>query len=261
MFSTDQRQFSSFAYRILCANIMGQLIQQQPISKHDPDTVRRLEAALTNWQLHLPESKQNAIQSNGKSDEMIFQALMMHRAMSVILHQPLSQLDTSVTETINSCAPPEHLQTQAGSILYDAHAVHAIQAASEISNLVMHSSTMLRHSHFFACVVTLSSIVHFSHWAITTSFFQDSSNTDSKQTSTDIRQYIKLNIGALRAMAKVWPAASGACLQIQSVAQELHNMRKKVLPSIQMLDETMDLNFTQALAQDDTLWQMWNSLG
>lgn len=266
-FSDDDDEFSSFAYRILCANAMGQFIQRQPISRHDSEAVRRVEATLTNWKLHLPEHKHEALQRSGKHDEMMFQALMMHHAMSIMLHQPLSQLDTSVAEPIDSCASPEHMRPQTQTLMLtpstfsaaDTHAVRTIAAATAISDLVTHREAMLRHSHFFACVVTLSSIVHFSHWALATEFF--AKPADGEHGSSDIRQSIKLNIGALRALAHVWPAASTACLQVQSVAREIRNMRNRTLPTSQLPGDSIEMNLAQALAVDDALWQMWNSLG
>lgn len=286
----DGYEFSSFAYRVQCASAMGQFTtasaQHRQHQYDGGEWLRRAEATLTNWKLHLPERKRAALGRGGQHDEMMFQALMMHHAMSIMLHQPLSHLDTSAAEPIDACAAPEHTRSQAqaspallmispspsSSSPYsppsfvpsshaacDAHAARAVAAATAISDLVTHREAMLRHSHFFACVVTLSSVVHFSRWALATEFFAQPAAACT--TDDDIRQCIKLNIGALRALAQVWPAASNACLQVQSVARELHNLSSRVVPAAPLPGDTLEANLAQALAVDDTLWQMWNSLG
>lgn len=269
---------------------MGHFTTQQRQRQHQYDggeSLRRAEATLTNWKLHLPERKRAALGRGGQHDEMMFQALMMHHAMSIMLHQPLSHLDTSAAEPIDACAAPEHTRSQAqgspallmmspsssssspyspscfvpsSDAACDAHAARAVAAATAISDLVTHREAMLRHSHFFACVVTLSSVVHFSRWALATEFFAQPAAACAADDD-DVRQCIKLNIGALRALAQVWPAASNACLQVQSVARELHNLSSRVAPAALLPGDTLEVNLAQALAVDDTLWQMWNSLG
>lgn len=48
-----------------------------PIFGPDDENLARIEALLTNWRMHLPESKRDALRHNGQADEMIFQAHMM----------------------------------------------------------------------------------------------------------------------------------------------------------------------------------------
>jgi oligoribonuclease (3'-5' exoribonuclease) len=75
---------------------------------------------------------------------------------------------------------------------------------------------ILSHSHFFTCVVTLSSIVHLSRWAL--SFVQHDDD--------DLRQLIRLNSAALNEMSEVWKAANTAVGQVKSVAQEIYRTKK-----------------------------------
>ncbi|GKT52075.1 uncharacterized protein ColSpa_12256 [Colletotrichum spaethianum] len=79
-FSGEDRQFSSFAYRILAGRNLGKLMRVPPIYGPDDENLARIEALLTNWRLHLPASKKNALDQKLQPDEMIFQANMMTNA-------------------------------------------------------------------------------------------------------------------------------------------------------------------------------------
>ncbi|KAK7417014.1 hypothetical protein QQZ08_011772 [Neonectria magnoliae] len=213
-FSGDDREFSSFAYRIQCARNLGKFMRIPPIFGPEDENLSRIEALLTNWRLHLPEGKRDAIYKDGGLDEMIFQAHMMMHATSILLHQPHSQLDSSPTRSVNSCAP--HTPVMFGDA-FNAHTKHTIQSANEISKLVTHRVPLLSHTHFFACVVTLSSIVHLSKWAL---FF-------IPHNDDNLRQQIRLNIGALAKMSQVWTAADRASGQVKGVAQEVYRAKKQ----------------------------------
>ncbi|KAG5922101.1 hypothetical protein E4U42_005600 [Claviceps africana] len=213
-FSGEDREFSSFAYRILCGRNLGKFMRTPPILGPDDENLAKIETLLTNWRLHLPPAKRDALQKNGKLDEMMFQAHMMNQATSILLHQPHSQLDSSPTQDINSCAP--HQAIPAGD-LFNAHTRHTIQSASTISTMITHRVPLLSHTHFFTCVITLSSIVHLSRWAL---FF-------IPHDDDDIRQQIRLNIGALNRLSEVWGAANRARGQVKAVAQEIYKVKKQ----------------------------------
>lgn len=186
-----------------------------PIFGPEDENLARIEALLTNWRLHLPQSKRDALQADGRLDEMMFQAHMMMHATSILLHQPHSQLDTTPTQNINSCAP--YQMVPAGD-LFNAHTKHTITSANAISTMIKHRVPLLSHTHFFTCVITLSSIVHLSRWAL---FFFIPHNDD------DLRQQVRLNIGALNRLAKVWGAADRARGQVKLVAQEIYKAKKQ----------------------------------
>ncbi|KAI9167508.1 hypothetical protein HJFPF1_03636 [Paramyrothecium foliicola] len=213
-FSDQDHDFSSFAYRILSAKILGKFMRMPPIFGPEDENIARIEAALTNFRLHLPSSKRNATQINGKMDEMMFQALMINNATSIILHQPFSQLDSSSTQCIDACAPHQVVYSWDA---FNDHTRHTIAAATEISKMVTNRTPLTSHTHFFACIVTLSSIVHLSKWAM---FFVP-------RDDDDLRQQIRLNIGALKEMATVWQAAERTKHQVRDVAQEIYRLKKQ----------------------------------
>ncbi|KKA31189.1 hypothetical protein TD95_005416 [Thielaviopsis punctulata] len=79
-FSGEDREFSSFAYRILSGRILGRMMRTPPFFGPDDENVDKIEAMLTNWRLHLPPSKRDALDRQLQLDEMMFQATMMNRA-------------------------------------------------------------------------------------------------------------------------------------------------------------------------------------
>jgi hypothetical protein len=213
-FSGEEWEFSSYSYRILSARNLGKFMRMPPMFGPDDENIAHVEALLTNFRLYLPPSKKNALQKDGKMDEMMFQALMMTNATSLILHRPYSQLDSSPTKNINSCAPHQVVQSWD---LFNAHTKHTITSATEISKMVTHRVPLTTHTHFFACIVTLSSIVHLSKWAL---YFVP-------QDDDELRQQIRLNIGALNEVSRVWQAAERTRGQIKSVAQDIYRLKKQ----------------------------------
>ncbi|QUC22345.1 uncharacterized protein UV8b_06586 [Ustilaginoidea virens] len=239
-FSGEDREFSSFAYRVLCARNLGKFMRVGPIFGSDDENLAKIESLLTNWRLHLPAAKRDALQKNGKLDEMMFQAHMMNQATSIMLHQPHSQLDSTPTQDINSCAP--HQAIQAGD-LFNSHTRHTIQSANSISNMITHRVPLLSHTHFFTCVITLSSIVHLSRWAL---FF-------IPHDDDDLRQQVRLNIGALNCLSEVWGAADRARGQVKAVAQEIYKAKKQQRENSQFWLGLSQQEMLSTIAADDSI--------
>ena len=76
-FSGEEREFSSFAYRIAAGRTLGKFMRSPPIFGPEDENIAKIEAMLTNWRMHLPQSKKDALNKGGQLDEMMFQALMM----------------------------------------------------------------------------------------------------------------------------------------------------------------------------------------
>ncbi|KAL2881091.1 hypothetical protein SGCOL_003381 [Colletotrichum sp. CLE4] len=223
-FSGDDREFSSFAYRILAGRNLGKFMRVPPIYGPDDENLGRIEALLTNWRLHLPLSKKDALNQKLQSDEMIFQANMMTNAYNI-----------------------HHAPSTALTIGFLANAIRNVlrttPTTAEISKMITHRVPLLSHTHFFTCVVTLSSIVHLSKWAL---FF-------IPHDDDDLRQQIRLNIGALNKLSAVWKAAGNALGQVKGVAQEIYRSKKA-----SQINPTYWQGFTQdevmnSIAADETI--------
>lgn len=74
LFSGEERDFSSFAYRVAAARILGRFMRVGNIVSPDDENIARVESWLSNWRMHLPESKRNSLNKDCNLDEMMFQA-------------------------------------------------------------------------------------------------------------------------------------------------------------------------------------------
>ncbi|KAI0166526.1 hypothetical protein GGR57DRAFT_496790 [Xylariaceae sp. FL1272] len=218
LFTGEEREFSSFAYRVASIRNLGRMMRLpnsgQGITPEE--SVDKIETLLSNWRLHLPRSKRDSVYRDGQLDEMMFQAHMINHACSIILHQPLSQLDSSPARDIEACAPYRAVESRND---FNQHTRHIITAACEISKMVTYNVPITSHTHFFTCVLTLSSIVHLSKWALY-----------CIQDEDDLRQQVRLNIGyrtdIFIKLSSVWKAAENAGAQVKGVAQEIYRSRK-----------------------------------
>ncbi|KAH8655484.1 hypothetical protein BX600DRAFT_482961 [Xylariales sp. PMI_506] len=213
LFSRERHEFSSFAYRIAAAKNLGRLIRMPKNVFPGDENVVKIETHLTNWAMHLPASKRDCLNQHHKPDEMMFQAHFIIHACTIMLHQPFSQLNSLPTRAVTSCSP--HRELPSGQ-LFNTHTKHTLDAARTVGHMITQPVPVLSHTHFFICVITLSSIVHLSNWA--SYFIED---------EEDLRQLIRINIGALKTLSEVWKAASTACEQVQGVAQEIYHEKKK----------------------------------
>jgi hypothetical protein len=80
LFSGDDQEFSSFAYRIASARNLGRFMRTPTTHFPDDENIARLDTLLTNWRMHLPESKKDSINKNCQLDEMMFQANFINLA-------------------------------------------------------------------------------------------------------------------------------------------------------------------------------------
>ena len=74
LFSGEDREFSSFAYRIAAARNLGRFMRLPTISFPNDESISRVENLLTNWRMHLPPTKRDDLNKNCQLDEMMFQA-------------------------------------------------------------------------------------------------------------------------------------------------------------------------------------------
>jgi hypothetical protein len=77
--------------------------------------------------------------------------------------------------------------------------------------------SLAKHTHFFTCVVTLASIVHFSCWSLLLPFIHDD----------DLKQQLRLNTGALKSLCQIWPSASRAFEQVKGVAHKIYAAKRQ----------------------------------
>jgi hypothetical protein len=165
-----------------------------------------------------------------------------------MLHRPRSDLILEDTARVKTCvgagqAPqPRCNQT-------DVHTVKALQAAKDISSLIVLPCPLVKHTPFFTCAVTMASIVFLSYWS-----FVATENDDSY-----IKENIRLNIGVLKTLTEEvgWPIARTVLGQVKGVAQELFKSRRALnnaylnaITREQILQELIDFDHTSGDDQD-----------
>jgi len=80
LFSSDEQHFSSFAYRIAAIRVLGRMMRMPNMMFPDDENIARIETLLTNWKIHLPESKRDDLNKSCQLDEMMFQAHFINHA-------------------------------------------------------------------------------------------------------------------------------------------------------------------------------------
>ncbi|RFU34515.1 hypothetical protein B7463_g1807, partial [Scytalidium lignicola] len=211
--------YSSGTYRIAAIRNLGKVMALGKIVFQDDPTIDRIDSYIVNWLLHLPASKRSMVARDGRVDEMLFQAMMITQATTILLHRDHSQLDSAVAQNVTSCAP--HHQITPGPS-YNIHAAKTIEAAQEISKLITLPTSIIKHTHFFVCAITLAAIIHLSCWSLQLPQIQD----------RDIKEQLRLSSGGLQALVKVWPAAGVSFAQVKSIAQELYTAKKAAAESV-----------------------------
>ncbi|PMD46823.1 hypothetical protein L207DRAFT_629300 [Hyaloscypha variabilis F] len=214
-FDDEDIIFSSYAYRIAAARNLDRILQSKDFLFPDDPALYRLEAHLTNWHLYLPDNKRSLFDDFGMFDEMLFQAHMIAHVSTLLLYRHFSPLDGLAARTITSCTEGSVVPA-IGTTLDAVHARSTIQAASNISKLITIPRPLLKHTHFFICALALSSITHLSFWATLPVMAPDQ----------DLKQQIRMNMGALKAVASFWPSAGIGSRQVMKVAQSIYTNRK-----------------------------------
>ncbi|KAM0214875.1 hypothetical protein ACHAQI_003357 [Fusarium lateritium] len=203
------RELSSSTYRVLAIQNLGKLLSSPPIAGPEDQKVDYIETLLTKWRLDLPTSKLDPLY-HGHLDEMMFQGHMITHATSILLHQPHSQLNSLSTQSTN-------LSSVSTIDTLNTHTKHTIHAATEISKLVTYRVSLLSHTPFLNYVMTMSSTVHLSRWALFC-MVHDGDN---------LRHLIHVNTEAVSKISLVWGAAEGERRSMKGMAQEIHQVKKQ----------------------------------
>ncbi|KAJ5371458.1 uncharacterized protein N7496_007550 [Penicillium cataractarum] len=230
VFADDERDFSSYCYRIEAVRILGRVVATQEMVEGQQDHVEAIDARIASWFLHLPESKSELMRPDGSVDEIMFQATMIVNGASIYLNFPRSDLLSSpavASEVI--CG--HHGPISVPAFSHHAHAMKAVKAASELSSLAAIRLPVERHTPFFICALTLSSMVQLAACSVKAGQMPDPS-----------RDRIGLTIGVFKTLARTWAISQSIMRQIKAVARDVLDMG--VRPSIESLDLTsiLDVN-------------------
>ncbi|EGU87790.1 hypothetical protein FOPG_17766 [Fusarium oxysporum f. sp. conglutinans race 2 54008] len=200
----EESDLSSLGYRVEASIILRKCLlaaSQEPI--------HALDATISRWFHRLPSNKRVILQCNGELDQMTFQAVMLMHCASIYLHFPRSRLLAflPVTRHIFCSVPPEVISCSAVPQL---HTNKVISAAVDLSNIASLSTSVLKQSPFFCCVLVLSSIIQLAC---------HSARLEGLH-STDLH-FLGLNLGMLKSLGELWAIAAVSESRLRDVVKEV----------------------------------------
>ncbi|EED16951.1 C6 transcription factor, putative [Talaromyces stipitatus ATCC 10500] len=210
IFAEEDITFSSFSYRIEAVRILGRVVSLSTASgQQQQEEVESVDARIASWFHHIPDSKMELMQPDGTMDEMMFQARMVINGASIYLNFPRSDLLSSpavAAEVIcghsGVCLMP--------AFSHHAHAMRALNAASEISTLASLRMPVTKHTPFFICALVLSSIVQLAGYSV-----------KAGQMPDPRRDRLTLTIGVFRSLGRTWAISKSVMSQIKAVARDV----------------------------------------
>ncbi|KAL4779540.1 hypothetical protein BJX76DRAFT_340455 [Aspergillus varians] len=222
VFADEERDFSSYAYRIEAARILGRVVAIQDLVEGQQDQVESIDARITSFFHNLPESKVELLRPDGTVDEMMFQATMVVNGTSIYLHFPRSDLLSSPAVAAEVICG-HHGPCSIPAFSHHAHAMKAVKAAREISTLASIRMPVVKHTPFFICSLVMSSIVQLAACSVKAGQMPDPS-----------RDRLALTIGVFKTLANTWAISQTIMSQIKAVARDVMNMGLR--PTMDQID-------------------------
>ncbi|GAP91257.1 hypothetical protein SAMD00023353_5800520 [Rosellinia necatrix] len=216
-FGPEDQTFSSFAYLIgATRSIALALSAGSPDASNwlSPQTIAEVDAIIDGWFLLLPKSKREVLKEGSVVDELMFQAQMAVHANLIALHRPFSRLPFHPLEGISSClvSPPTRLPAR------DAEAQHTqrcLQSMEAQLRLLVLPVKPVHRSPFTVCMTAAGT--HAMLAAVRVLF--------SGRRLAVARHQLRLVVGYIRALARVWPQGARNLEEIQLIAQEVLRAR------------------------------------
>ncbi|RYC64125.1 hypothetical protein CHU98_g2065 [Xylaria longipes] len=212
-FGPENQTFSSFAYLIgATRSIALALSAGSPDASSwlSPKTIAEVDAIIDGWFLLLPKSKREVLKEGNVVDELMFQAQMAVHANLIALHRPFSKLPFHPLEGVSSCLvePPRRLPAKDSETVHTQRCLQSIEA--QLQFLVLPVQPFSR-SPFTICMTAAAS--HTLLAAVRVLF--------SGRQLAVARHQLRLIVGYIRTLAKVWPQGGRNLEEVQLVAQEV----------------------------------------
>ncbi|KAL5338290.1 hypothetical protein BJX70DRAFT_205253 [Aspergillus crustosus] len=222
VFADEECDFSSFTYRIEAARVLGRVVAIQDLVEGQQDQVEAIDARITSFFHHLPESKAEVLRPDGTVDEMMFQATMVMNGTSIYLHFPRSDLLSSPAVAAEVICG-HHGPCSIPAFSHHAHAMKAVKAANQISSLASIRMPVVKHTPFFICSLVMSSIVQLAACSVKAGQMPDPS-----------RDRLSLTIGVFKTLANTWAISQSIMRQIKAVARDVMDMGLR--PTMDQID-------------------------
>ncbi|UQC83478.1 uncharacterized protein CLUP02_08973 [Colletotrichum lupini] len=210
-FASEDTSYSSFAYLIGAVKCAALAISTTPKLVAREDSMRMIEEAdstIDGWSLLLPEDRRHIMSKTGEIDELI---------AIIGLHRPLSDLRFNTVEDISSCArepPQENPETE----LVNVHTVRVLRAVQAQVRLLALPTERFHHTPFTTCMVSEGTLALLS----ACSFL-----LKGKELAV-ARDQIRMTIGCLKTLGKVWPRTAKNVREIQTIAQHVLGLKPRL---------------------------------
>lgn len=216
IFADTNTAFSSFAYRIKAAHILGQVMSITGPQGVHRDEVQMVDNALASWLLHLPPSKVETETTNtyGGFDVIMFQAHVMISYATMLLHFPRGAL-RSPTFTAPNVPDGQGMKSFCPCNRENVHSVKAVEASKHLTVLAALRSPASIHSPFYVYPLALGALVQL---AVCASHLRGS-DTCLKQH----RARVILILGLLKALSQHWPTADTVHTALRRTASAVLN--------------------------------------
>ncbi|KAK5626323.1 hypothetical protein RRF57_002038 [Xylaria bambusicola] len=222
-FGPENQRFSSFAYLIgATRSIALALSAGSPDCSNwlSPKTIAEVDAIIDGWFLLLPKSKKEVLKEGNIVDELMFQAHMAVHANLIAIHRPFSKLPFHPLEGVSSCLvePPKLLPVKDSETVHTQRCLQSVEA--QLAFLVLPVQPFHR-SPFTICMTA----------ACTNTLLAAIKAMYSGRQLAVARHQLRLVVGYIRALAKVWVQGGKNLEEIQMIAQEVLS-RKNELPRL-----------------------------
>ncbi|KAJ5560774.1 hypothetical protein N7535_008971 [Penicillium sp. DV-2018c] len=231
VFAEEELDFSSYCYRIESVRILGRVVAMQEMTEGQQDHVEAIDARIGSWSHHLPESKEELLRPDGSVDEIMFQATMILNGAAIYLNFPRSDLLSSPAVAAEVICG-HHGPISVPAFSHNEHAMKASKAARELSRLAAFRVPVIKHTPFFICALTLSSIVQLASCSVKAGQMPDPS-----------RDRLALTIGVFKSLARTWAISQSIMRQIKAVARDVMDLGLR--PTMESLDLTAVLDNSQ----------------
>ncbi|OBT42480.1 hypothetical protein VE00_07952 [Pseudogymnoascus sp. WSF 3629] len=217
-FAGEELKFSSCAYLVDLGHIAGSILAlgTEPQGTFEPAVVSA-DAKLMNWFMYLPKEKQLVVEDPGKVDEVMFHAIMLYNTLKVYLHRPRSQLAYGSVERNSRCAhPPSEKLVEDEQRDFDFHTTKVLEAAEAGTGLFTLPSSFTTHSPLAICGLTLLILAQMSACRFKLK------GAEYKAA----RDRVRLGLGAIKVLGKVWPIGHVTVGEIQTIARDVLSLQR-----------------------------------
>lgn len=223
-----------------------------------PDSKRSLLLPRRSYSTQLFESNKRSSRADEVDELMISAYIIIHNIL-IMVHKRLSHfamVPNAYEEIENTCITPRSLLisfrahsisypsagrnpksvidelnllrgsfTAADSSAIDEHTSKCLASAEALSQMISLSpTTIMRRTPFFSCAITMSMLVHLT--ACVWDFFPKSIESQvDLQEKILAKERIKMGIGSLTAMSRVWGTAAKVLVEVKEAARIVFQQR------------------------------------